>query len=129
MTSDIDRISAIGRVAILTNASEEQHDGYVEVTTADARALLDERRDLAEKLSVATRTVATLAAQLRMQETGDRAEELLAESRVHWPKGPGQGYETICGDTRGRSTMFAEAITCPACRAWMSGDDESAAGR
>jgi hypothetical protein len=58
-----DRISAIGRVAILTNASEEQHDGCVEVTTADARALLDERRDLAAKLSIATRTVATLAAQ------------------------------------------------------------------
>lgn len=63
MTGNIDRIGALGRIAILTSASEENHDGYVEVTAADMRALLDEHHDLTDKLAVATRTAASLAAQ------------------------------------------------------------------
>jgi len=64
-----DRVSALGRVAILTSASEQGHDAYVEVTTADLRVLLDERRDLADKLAAATSTVVTLAAQRDAMET------------------------------------------------------------
>lgn len=81
MTDNVtqDRISAIGRVAILTSASEESSDPYVEVTTADARALLDERRDLAEKLTAATSTVAAVAA--ASDRWSDAFEKLHA--RIH----------------------------------------------
>lgn len=100
------------------------------ITPDELGAVLKERDDLGEKLAAATRTIASLADQLRTQDLGDRAEELLAESRVHWPatedRQPRAAYETTCGDMRGRSTMIASAVTCPACRAWMSGDDERA---
>jgi hypothetical protein len=136
MTDDTREARAGRLVAFLASAEADRMDddtpildvvGYP-LTFGDLRAhfdyiglLLDE----AERVAIENKR---LRAQLRMQETGDRAELALAESRVHWPatedRQPRASYETTCGDMRGRSTMIASAVTCPACRAWMSGEDD-----
>jgi hypothetical protein len=82
-----DRTAAIERVAISVHASEETDDVYVEVPTADARALLDERRDLAQKLAVATLAVARVASQR------DATESALNEANAELHR------ITRCGET------------------------------
>jgi len=52
-----DRYSAIGRVTILVNVAEQDSLDAVEVTTSDLRMVLRDRKDLAEKLADATRTI------------------------------------------------------------------------
>lgn len=95
MTGNTERTNAIGRVAILISESERVQDGAVEIATADARALLDERVDLTEKLAVATRTVATLAAQRDSMEAALNQ----ANAELHLITRCGDTFEGVAGIT------------------------------
>lgn len=107
-----DKLSAIGRVAILTSASEESSDPYVEVTTADARMLLDEHHKLAKRVEVVDLLLPVLGATVASTDLANARDAvatiLLALDRAAPSGGPHPVLASpASGDARSRQDAEA----------------------